>query len=164
MENFLPWYVAGPLLGLTVPILLVLRGKQLGISSSLRYVSSLFVSKIPFFNYEQKNDLWQVHFITGVILSAIAFSYLDLVSVPEIQSDKAYVEHIESIYQINNWLLFLIGGVFVGFGARYANGCTAGHCIMGIAQFSLSSVITTVCFFIGGLIAVHYVLPLIDIV
>lgn len=164
MDIFLPWYIAGPLLGLTVPLLLILREKQLGISSSLKYVSSFIVNKVPFFNYERKKDLWQVHFVIGVIGSAILFNSLDLISVPEINSDEVYVQHIDSIYNINNWLLFLIGGVFVGFGARYANGCTAGHCIMGISQFSLSSVITTVCFFIGGMIAVHFVLPLIDIV
>lgn len=164
MENILPWYIGGPLLGLIVPLVLILREKQLGISSSLKYVGSLFASKIPFFNYKRENDLWQIQFAFGIVIAAIVFSQMGLVTKPEIESSKAYVTQMDSIYDLGNWLLFLIGGVFVGFGARYANGCTAGHCIMGNAQLSLSSLITTICFFIGGLVAVHFVLPLIELI
>jgi uncharacterized protein len=163
MENVLPWYIGGPLLGLIVPLVLILREKQLGISSSLKYVGSLFAFKVPFFNYDRKKDLWQIQFALGIIISAVLFNQLGLISPPEIESSKDYVEQMSHIYELDNWLLFLIGGLLVGFGARYANGCTAGHCIMGNAQLSLSSLITTICFFIGGLVAVHIVLPLIEI-
>ncbi|MCH2232031.1 MAG: YeeE/YedE family protein [Crocinitomicaceae bacterium] len=163
MDLFLPWYIAGPLLGLTVPILLIFREKQLGISSSLKYVSSLIAKKIPFLNYQRKQDLWQIQFVSGVVVAGVFFNCFDLISISQIVSDEAYSQQIESIYHINNWLLFLIGGIFVGFGARYANGCTAGHGIMGVSQLSLGSVVTTVCFFLGGLLAVHFVMPLIEV-
>jgi uncharacterized membrane protein YedE/YeeE len=46
----------------------------------------------------------------------------------------------------------------VGFGARYANGCTSGHAISGLANLQLSSLLAVIGFFTGGLISVHFLL------
>jgi uncharacterized membrane protein YedE/YeeE len=66
-----------------------------------------------------------------------------------------------NIYDVKNGLQFFLGGILVGFGARYANGCSAGHCIMGVSQFATSSILATVSFFIGGLIGSFFINPLI---
>lgn len=55
----------------------------------------------------------------------------------------------------------VVGGFLVGFGARYAGGCTSGHAISGLAALEAASLIAVVGFFIGGLFVTHVLLPLI---
>jgi uncharacterized membrane protein YedE/YeeE len=57
-------------------------------------------------------------------------------------------------------LLVLGGGFLVGFGARWAGGCTSGHAISGLASFQLPSLVAVAGFFAGGLLVVHVLLPL----
>jgi uncharacterized membrane protein YedE/YeeE len=160
MKEPLAWYIAGPLIGLIVPALLILREKQFGISSSYRYILSFIPTKINYFNYNREQDQWQLHFAIGLVLSALAatklFGFSDaLVSLPI----KKYEIVAQSIYDVKNAFQFFVGGILVGFGARYANGCTAGHCIMGVSQFALSSILATIAFFVGGLIGSLLIVP-----
>jgi len=160
MKEPLAWYIAGPLLGLMVPILLILREKQFGISSSYRYILSFIPSKIDYFNYERRADQWQLIFLFGLILSGFATIQLFGISDALIELPlKKYEIQYSDLFQMKNGLQFFVGGILVGFGARYANGCTAGHCIMGVSQFALSSILATICFFIGGLIGSFFVVP-----
>jgi len=160
MKEPLAWYIAGPLLGLMVPLLLILREKQFGISSSYRYILSFIPGKIDYFNYERRADQWQLIFSFGLILSGFAAIQLFGIShaLIELPLKKYEIQYAE-LFQIKNGLQFFVGGILVGFGARYANGCTAGHCIMGVSQFALSSILATICFFIGGLIGSFFVVP-----
>jgi uncharacterized membrane protein YedE/YeeE len=160
MKEPLAWYIAGPLIGLIVPALLILKEKQFGISSSYRYILSYIPTKINYFNYKREQDQWQLHFAIGLVLSALAatqlFGFSDaLVSLPI----KKYEIVAQSIYDVKNAFQFFVGGILVGFGARYANGCTAGHCIMGVSQFALSSILATIAFFVGGLIGSLLIVP-----
>ncbi|MDX2361813.1 MAG: YeeE/YedE thiosulfate transporter family protein [Crocinitomicaceae bacterium] len=157
----LPWYIGGPLIGLMVPLLLIVREKQLGISSSMRFAISYLFPKREYFKYNRLKDAWQLQFAVGMIISGIVFSAFGLVSEPQINLEQSYGVQAVSIYELKNWSLFLFGGIAVGFGARYANGCTAGHCIMGVSLFSWRSLLTTIAFFAGGLFATHIILPLI---
>lgn len=150
MEPKLAWYFAGPLLGLIIPLGLLLKEKQFGISSSLRVIGSFLLPTNEYFKYERSNDYWQVSFVIGLILAGLISTQFESLATSE------YLE----VYNTSNWYLFLIGGLFIGFGARYAGGCTAGHCIMGLSQLSLSSFVTTICFFIGGLIASYLLIPI----
>jgi hypothetical protein len=160
MNEVLPWYIAGPLIGLIVPILLILREKPFGISSSYRFLGGLAFPKIPYFNYDFKSDAYQIHFALGLILAGLAGSFYcgDCISLSQSPTEKYELLSV-GIYEVNHALQFLAGGILVGFGARYANGCTAGHCIMGGAQFAPASIVATVAFFIGGLIATYFVNP-----
>lgn len=160
MKEPLAWYIAGPLLGLMVPLLLILREKQFGISSSYRYILSFIPIKIDYFKYERKTDQWQLIFSFGLILSGLAAIQLFGISdaLVELPLKKYEIQYVE-LFEIKNGLQFFFGGILVGFGARYANGCTAGHCIMGVSQFALSSILATICFFIGGLIGSFLVVP-----
>jgi len=160
MNSPLPWFIAGPLIGLIVPALLFLREKQFGISSSYRFMGGVLLPKIKYFNYNKDADRWQLQFAIGLILSGLVagqfFNGFDAVIVDPTED---YQKIALNIYDIKNALQFFIGGILVGFGARYANGCTAGHCIMGVSQFAFSSILATIAFFIGGLIGSFFINP-----
>ena len=162
MEEVLPWYIAGPLIGLIVPFLILLREKQFGVSSSYRYIGSVFFKNLDYFKGNSGSDKWQFQFAIGLILAGIYSLYAGVIQVDAVVNESStYSEIANTIYSDSNIIYFFFGGIFVGFGARYANGCTAGHCIMGVAQFSVSSLVATVCFFIGGLFASYVLIPLI---
>jgi uncharacterized membrane protein YedE/YeeE len=157
--NILPWYIAGPLIGIMVPLLLFTREKQLGLSSFYRYFGSFILPKNSYFNYQRLNDAWQVQFVIGIVCAAIVIFQLDLYSPKLVDFSIGNAVQISNIYSVQNWFVFAIGGVLIGFGARYAGGCTAGHCITGNSLLSVASIVSTCMFFAGGLIVSHFVIP-----
>jgi uncharacterized membrane protein YedE/YeeE len=184
MTDFLkhpwPWYIAGPLIGLIVPVLLITGNKVLGISSSLRHICAACIpSKIPYFSYEWKRELWNLFFVAGIIFGGfIAATFLsDPMPVqinPKLANELTQygITDQETLLprQLFNWhelltfkgLFFVIfGGFLVGFGTRYAGGCTSGHSIMGLSNLQAPSLIATVCFMAGGFIMTLLILPLI---
>src|SRR5690606_3951952 len=84
-----PWYVAGPLVGLTVPALLLLGNKSFGISSSLRHACAMcFPANIPFFKYEWKKEIWNLIFVLGIFLGGlVTMGFLSIPDVIVINSD-----------------------------------------------------------------------------
>lgn len=175
-----PWYIAGPLIGLTVPALLIMGNKSFGISSSLRHVcASCMPANIPFFQYDWKKEIWNLLFVFGIFLGgAIAANLLanpDPVDVnPELAAELARygitnynnlvpedIINWESLFTLKGFLLMVAGGFLVGFGTRYAGGCTSGHAIMGLSSLQLPSLIATVCFMTGGFIMANLILPFI---
>lgn len=174
-----PWYVAGPLIGLTVPILLLWTGKAFGISSSLRHTcAALWPGKSPYLDYDwRQKGLWNLTLAAGLILGgliarlllphpeAVAISpatHADLVALGI--SDFSGLVPVElysagALARPAGWLIMVLGGFLIGFGARYANGCTSGHGITGLANVQLSSLVAIVSFFAGGLLATHVLLP-----
>ncbi len=175
-----PWYVAGPLIGLTVPLLLIMGNKMFGISATLRHIcSACLPGKIPFFSYEWKKEIWNLVFAGGIILGAIIATQLlndpnPVIVVPELKQELAGygITNYDSIVptQLFNWdalltlrgfIMIVVGGFLVGFGTRYAGGCTSGHAIMGLSTLSLPSLIATCCFMAGGFIMANFILPLI---
>ena len=173
-----PWYVAGPMIGLTVPILLILGNRSFGISSSLRHVCAACVpAKIPFFQYNWKEEVWNLLFVTGVFLGgAIAALFLSnpdtIVIAESTQSDltalgltnfssllPAEIFSWENLFSLKGLFFFVIGGFLVGFGTRYAGGCTSGHAIMGISNLQWPSVVATTFFMVGGFTMTHLILP-----
>ena len=175
-----PWYVAGPLIGLMVPGLLILGNKTLGVSSSLRHVCAACIpAKIPFFHYDWKKEAWNLVFVAGIILGALIvatfFSNPNAVNLnPKLIAElKLYgitAQHSLLPEQLFNWqqlftlkgLFFIVfGGFLVGFGTRYAGGCTSGHAIMGLSNLQLPSLIATISFMAGGFIMANLILPFI---
>jgi uncharacterized protein len=175
-----PWYVAGPLIGLTVPLLLILGNKRLGVSSSLRHICAACAPlKIPFFNYDWKKEAWNLFFVGGILAGGfITASFLmnaqPMKINPNIVSQfSAYgIRDLHSSVpsELFNWhqlltvrgLIMMVGGGFmVGFGTRYAGGCTSGHSIMGLSNLQLPSLIATICFMAGGFIMSNLLLPFI---
>jgi uncharacterized membrane protein YedE/YeeE len=166
------------MIGLTVPILLILGNRSFGISSSLRHVCAACVpAKIPFFQYNWKEEVWNLLFVTGVFLGgAIAALFLSnpdtIVIAESTQSDltalgltnfssllPAEIFSWENLFSLKGLFFFVIGGFLVGFGTRYAGGCTSGHAIMGISNLQWPSVVATTFFMVGGFTMTHLILP-----
>lgn len=140
-----PWYVSGPLIGLTVPILLLLVGKPFGISSSFRHLASAISPKTPIADLKDndwRGESWNLAFVAGIALGAFAASHLLAESASPLLPD--HYRHWEGAVQL------FFGGILVGFGTSYADGCTSGHSIMGLSSLKWPSLLATLCFFVGG--------------
>jgi uncharacterized protein len=175
-----PWYVAGPLIGLTVPALLLINNKVLGVSSSLRHIcAAVLPAGISFFKYDWKKEMWNLFFVAGVLAGGfVAVTFLKnpvaLAINPKLVSEySVYGVHDQNgfvpgdlfnwaaLHTLKGWILIVAGGLLVGFGTRYAGGCTSGHSIMGLSNLQWPSLIATICFMAGGFIMVNLILPLI---
>lgn len=175
-----PWYIAGPLIGLTVPALLIIGNKSFGISSSLRHIcASCMPANIPFFKYDWKKEVWNLFFVFGIFLGgAIAINLLSNPNPIEVNPKLATelagygitnfnnlvpedIINWQSLFTLKGFLLMVVGGFLVGFGTRYAGGCTSGHAIMGLSNLQLPSLIATISFMIGGFIMANLILPII---
>ena len=175
-----PWYVSGPLIGLMVPVLLLVGNKSFGISSSLRHICAACIpARIPFFQYDWKKEVWNLFLVAGIVLGAyLAFFYLrDQSRVPlhpallnELSSYGIHPAESMVPAEIFSWqqllsvkgLVMMIGGGFlIGFGTRYAGGCTSGHSIMGLSNLQWPSLVATICFMIGGVLMANFILPFI---
>jgi uncharacterized protein len=173
-----PWYVSGPLIGLMVPLLLIAGNKSFGVSSSFRHICAACIpARIPFFQYDWKKEAWNLFFVMGILLGALLvflyFSNPDPVSIsPRLVDElkgygiKDYSGLMPSdIFSWNNLLSLqglvftVVGGFLVGFGTRYAGGCTSGHSIMGLSTLQLPSLVATICFLVGGFFVANLILP-----
>lgn len=178
IRNPWPWYVAGPLIGLTVPLLLILGNKSFGISSSLRHVCAACVpANIPFFKYDWKKEIWNLFFVAGILIGGIlAAQFLSNPNPVEVNPKLAAEMAGYSITdysglvpaEIFSWpqlltarglIMMVFGGFLVGFGTRYAGGCTSGHAIMGLSNLQWPSLVATCCFMAGGFIMANLILP-----
>lgn len=173
-----PWYVAGPLIGLVVPALLLLGNKTFGISSSLRHICAACIpANIPFFKYDWKKESWNLFFALGIIAGGfIATSYLSA-PAPVNLNPKTIADlqqlgvkdfsgllpkdifSLDQLLTLKGLVFIVLGGFLVGFGTRYAGGCTSGHAIMGISSLQWPSLIATCCFMIGGFVMTWLILP-----
>ncbi|MBS1653319.1 MAG: YeeE/YedE family protein [Bacteroidetes bacterium] len=175
-----PWYVAGALIGLIVPALLLLGNKHFGISSSLRHIcAACFPSDIRFFKYNWKRESWNLFFVGGIVVGALlAVLFLNnhqpLIVHPKLAADMAAYGITDKVNvvpsEIVSWhslftfrgLIMMVGGGFlVGFGTRYAGGCTSGHSIMGLSELQWPSLVATCCFMAGGFLMSNVLLPFI---
>lgn len=176
-----PWYVAGPIIAL-VMVLLLFFGTSFGVSSNLRTMCTIAgAGKInDFFKFDWKTQAWNLVFISGAVIGGFLSHYfltpettvalnpqtIDNLSELGIQNaGSSYLPEkifgIEALNSIQGWLILIIGGILVGFGTRYAGGCTSGHAISGLSDLQLPSLIAVVGFFIGGLAMTHLLLPFI---
>ena len=173
-----PWYVAGVVIGLTVPALLLLGNKRLGISSTLRQIcAACYPAKLPLLNYDWKKDSWNLFFAVGILIGGFlggkVFANPEPVAVSENTSQyfsSLGIERADGLMpqQIFNWealltakgfVLMVVGGFLVGFGTRYARGCTSGHGIFGLSSLQWPSLLATASFFLGGILFNHFVVP-----
>ena len=175
-----PWYIAGPLIGLIVPALLLLGNKKFGISSNLRHIcAACFPANIPFFKYDWKKEAWNLFFVAGILIGGFVAAHL-LLNHDEITVAPALVAELRTynvhdtqhllpqeifswngLMSVRGFLLLVVGGFLVGFGTRYAGGCTSGHAIMGLSNLQWPSLIATICFMIGGFVMANLILPVI---
>lgn len=175
-----PWYVAGPLIGLTVPLLLIIGNKSFGISSSLRHIcAACFPAEISFFNYDWKKEKWNLFFVAGILAGAMIATLLlqssqqeqlnpQLISTLQKQNVRDFaglmpvdIFNWNSLLTLRGFIMIVIGGFFVGFGTRYAGGCTSGHSITGLSTLQWPSLVATMCFMAGGFFMANLILPFI---
>lgn len=173
-----PWYVSGPLIGLTVPLLLWLGNKPFGISSNLRHACAILLPervKPGFFRYDWRGERWNLTFAAGLILGGFVAGALlanpapTRLSAAGVQSVQALGVQLRpglmppELTDLSNpgvWLLLAVSGLLVGFGTRYGGGCTSGHAITGLSTLQGPSLIATGSFFVGGILSANFLLPL----
>jgi len=175
-----PWYIAGPLIGLTVPVLLIVGNKTFGISSSMRHICAVCIpSNLEFFNYNWKKEIWNLFFVAGIFIGGfLASSFFanpnEILIHPDLKTflGKNGITNLSGIvptdlfnwttlFTLKGFLMMVVGGFLVGFGTRYAGGCTSGHAIMGLSNLQWPSLIATICFMIGGFISAWFIVPFI---
>ena len=173
-----PWYVAGPIIGLTVPALLLFGNKAFGLSSSLRHLCAACIpAKLPFFQYDWRKEAWNLFFVGGVVVGAFIAATLladpEPVKVAEptaaYLADKGIVDHSRlmppeifswsQLFTLRGFIFFILGGFFVGFGTRWAGGCTSGHAISGLSNLQWPSLVATCCFMGAGVVCTWFILP-----
>lgn len=174
-----PWYVAGPAVGVVVLLLLLVGGKLFGVSSSFRHAcAATLPGDIPYFRYDWKSTgAWNLLFVAGTVIGGFLAGTVLRNPEPMALSRRA-IETFESLgvgsegfvpasifsaAALADWralVILVVGGFLVGFGARWAGGCTSGHAISGLATLQPASLLAVVGFFAGGLITANLVLPL----
>jgi hypothetical protein len=175
-----PWYVAGPMIGLFVPLLLLLTGKALGVSSSLKHACAATVpGQADYFRYDWKaKGAWNLLFVAGILLGGLvavqglggggatgisAATKADLRGLGLTEFGGLVPPELFSWSGLATgpgFAAVVLGGFLIGFGARYAGGCTSGHAITGLATLQVPSLIAVVGFFLGGLLTTYVLLPL----
>ncbi len=177
-----PWYVAGPAIA-AIMFSLLFFGNRFGISSNLRTMCSILGAgkTCEFFDFDWRAQRWNLVFALGMVLGgAISANYLTApepmgiseatkveliklgVSLPATGKELVPSELFswESLLTIKGVIMLIVGGFLVGFGTRYAGGCTSGHAISGLSNLQLPSLIAVVGFFIGGLLVTYFVYPI----
>lgn len=178
MPHPLPWYVAGPLIGLMVPALLLIGNKAFGVSSNFRHLcAALAPGRIEYFGHDWRTiGSWNLAFLLGIFVGAAAASYVAPPLSVALAPDTVEALHQlglsdlrglgprelfswASLLTIRGLVLMVGGGFLVGFGTAWAGGCTSGHAIAGLASLQLPSLLAVCGFFAGGLAATHLLLP-----
>jgi uncharacterized membrane protein YedE/YeeE len=174
------WAVAGILSGLIVPALLLLGNKKPGVSSVFRDICAICVrATIPFFNYNWRKEIWNIYFAIGLLgggyLATHFLSYPHDIEVAAntkallitygitdfSQSMPPQLFGAENMFTLKEFVFFIVGGFLVGFGTRYAGGCTSGHILMGLSDLQLPSLVATICIMTGGVFSATILLPFI---
>ncbi len=174
------WYVAGPLITL-VMVALLLLGKRFGFSSNLKTLCAAGGAgkACSLFQFDWKKERWNLVFLLGAIIGgglsafyltpdkSIALATETTQALQGLGFQDVGAQYLPeelfgtaALSSFKGWIILLIGGLLVGFGARYADGCTSGHAISGLSNLQIPSLIAVVGFFIGGLLMVHVLFPI----
>lgn len=174
-----PWYTSGAMIAL-IMVFLLYFGKSFGFSSNLSTLCSMAGAgkKIKFFDFNWKTQRWNLLFLVGAVIGGYIsstllanpqplrlspFTVADLHQLGihfDGQLNPGQLFGLHAFTSLKGILILLIGGLFIGFGSRYAGGCTSGHAISGLSNFQLPSLIAVVGFFAGGLVMTHFIFPL----
>lgn len=180
------WSISGFMI-VFVMFLLLWFGGEFGVSSNLRAMCAIGGAgkKHKFFDFNWKDQSWNLVFIFGAVIGGfIASRYLaspepvhisaetisELASMgiktpTSIAEGTGYVPaeifDTAHLMSLSNLIILVLGGFLIGFGTRWAGGCTSGHAISGLSNLQIPSLIAVVGFFIGGLLMTHILLPFI---
>jgi len=176
-----PWYVSGFLIG-AIMLTLNYFGKVFGMSSNLRTLCTIAGADrfADFFRFDWKSQGWNLLVLLGAMIGGfVAVNYMSHPS--NVTISQQTVKQLEkmgidapngkllpealfgnSVFESPKMLLILvIGGILIGFGSRYAGGCTSGHAIAGMSNLQRQSLKAVIGFFVGGLVMSYFIMPLI---
>jgi uncharacterized protein len=174
------WWFSGTMIA-AIMFFLLYFGQSFGFSSNLRTICAAagLGKKAKLFDFKWKTQIWNLVFLVGAILGGfIAKQYLStdlpvqisaatihdlsklgIAAPTSLQPEELF--SLEAIFTLKGFLVLSLGGLMVGFGSRYAGGCTSGHAISGLSDLQLPSLIAVIGFFIGGLVMTFLIFPLI---
>lgn len=177
------WSISGAMIAM-VMFLLIMLDERFGVSSNFRHLCAIGGAgkKHEYFNYNWKDKIWGFFFLGGAVIGGfIASHYLTSpdpvqisiatqqylqsvgISTPQtIQEGLGYVPaeiYSTNVFSLSSLIILIFGGFFIGFGTRWASGCTSGHAISGLSELQLPSLIAVIGFFIGGLLMTWLLLP-----
>ncbi len=174
------WYVGGPLIGLMILALLWIENKPFAVAGSYRHLCAAAVpAGIPFLKYNWKAEAWNLFFAAGIIagglIAGIVFAHSSHVAVSDATTRCLHnlglhdmsgflppeLFSFAALKTIKGFIIVVAGGFLVGFGSRYAGGCTSGHSMSGISDLQWTSMLATAFFFAGGIFSAYVLLPLI---
>lgn len=176
-----PWYITGPSIAI-IMFTLIYFGKTFGMSSNLRTLCTIAGAgnKVKFFDFDWKTQRWNLTVVAGAIIGGfLAHFYLSAPTNIDLNPETvktlsglgfenagksllpAELYSWDAVLSFKGMAILIIGGFLVGFGTRYAGGCTSGHAITGLSSLQLPSLIAVIGFFLGGLIMIHLLFPLI---
>lgn len=171
-----PWYVAGPIIGLMVPLMIWIGNRSFGISSNLRHLCAISQPKsidVEFFKYNWREQNWSLVFAIGAMLGGflggvvfanpepirLSVEFLTQLAIWNIPIGEGFLPPVLFGFYWQSIIIMFLGGVLVGFGTRYASGCTSGHAITGLSTMQVQSLLAVLGIFAGGLIAAHFITP-----
>ncbi len=180
LSNPWPWYVAGPIIA-AVMLTLIWFGKSFGVSSNLRTMCAIggAGNAASFFDFNWKNQIWNLVFVAGTIIGGLIAATLlspneamqlnpnTVAALNELNFSAPGIAYLpneifswETVLSFKGMSILILGGFLVGFGTRWAGGCTSGHAISGLSNLQVPSLIAVIGFFIGGLLMTHFGLGL----
>lgn len=183
MKEFLlnpwPWWLSGTVIA-GIMFLLLYFGKSFGFSSNLRTIcTACGAGKVnKFFDFQWKGQIWNLIFLVGAIIGGFITAQFLTTGNPVAISDSTIADlgalgfeppsgvqpselfAWENVFTLKGFFILAVGGLMVGFGARYAGGCTSGHAISGLSDLQVPSLLAVVGFFAGGLIMTHLLFPI----
>lgn len=174
------WWFSGAMIA-AIMFFLLFFGKSFGFSSNLRTICAAagLGKKTKFFDFNWKAQIWNLVFLVGAIIGGFIakqflstdtpvpisaatiedLSKLGFAAPKSLQPEELF--GFDAIFTLKGTLVLVFGGLMVGFGSRYAGGCTSGHAISGLSDLQMPSLIAVIGFFIGGLIMTFLIFPLI---
>jgi uncharacterized protein len=175
-----PWWLSGTVIA-GIMFLLLYFGKSFGFSSNLRTICAAAGAgkAAKFFDFDWKSQVWNLVFLVGAIIGGLItkqflssgeavaiseatisdLSALGFAAPESVQPSELF--SWEALFTLKGFLILALGGLMVGFGARYAGGCTSGHAISGLSDLQVPSLVAVVGFFLGGLLMTHLLFPFI---
>jgi uncharacterized membrane protein YedE/YeeE len=171
-----PWYVAGPIIGLMVPLMIWIGNRSFGISSNLRHLCAISQPKsigVDFFKYNWREQNWSLIFALGAVLGGflagvvfanpdpieLSVGFLTKLAYWNIPIGEGFLPPVLFGLYWQSIVIMFLGGVLVGFGTRYASGCTSGHAITGLSTMQLQSLLAVLGIFAGGMLSAHFITP-----
>ncbi len=153
LNDLTPWHwgASGAVIAFVTLTLLFVGKRRLGISSGFEDVCSLVLSA-PYFQRERTlhGRQWRLPFLVGLLLGGFLSASLGGGWAPTWQ--LGMLDTALGLSPMAKLVWMFVGGLFVGFGTRLANGCTSGHGIFGLSNFEVPSLVATVCFMGSGLV------------